>query len=111
MVSPKLAETRVGGVHPRSVDSDVGYFLIIVLGLPLLLLLLTGPGMWSEKWGWRVMDRLERSRKRLFRRRRRPRAAASRDPAGDLLRRPPDLPPRGRPPALRPGAPPLPPTQ
>ncbi|HYS79793.1 MAG TPA: hypothetical protein VEM76_03735 [Anaeromyxobacteraceae bacterium] len=23
-----------------------------VLGLTLLTLLLTGPGMWSEKWGW-----------------------------------------------------------
>jgi len=51
---------------------EVGYFLIIVLVLPLLLLLLTGPGIWSEKWGWRVMDRLERSWKRLFRRKRRP---------------------------------------
>ncbi len=72
MVSPKLAETRVGGVHPRSVDSDVGYFLIIVLGLPLLLLLLTGPGMWSEKWGWRTMEKLERVWKRLVHRRRTP---------------------------------------
>jgi hypothetical protein len=24
-----------------------------VLGLTVLTLLLTGPGMWSEKWGWR----------------------------------------------------------
>jgi hypothetical protein len=23
-----------------------------VIGLTLLTLLLTGPGMWSEKWGW-----------------------------------------------------------
>jgi hypothetical protein len=23
-----------------------------VLGLTILTLLLTGPGMWSEKWGW-----------------------------------------------------------
>ena len=56
----------------RAVTSEVAYFLIIVLGLPLLFLLLTGPGMWSEKWGWRVMDRLERSWNRLFRRKRGP---------------------------------------
>ena len=49
-------------------DSEVGYFLIIVLGLPLLLLLLTGPGMWSEKWGWKTMGKLEERWKRLFRR-------------------------------------------
>jgi len=55
-----------------AVTSEVAYFLIIVLGLPLLFLLLTGPGMWSEKWGWRVMDRLERSWNRLFRRKRGP---------------------------------------
>jgi hypothetical protein len=54
------------------VTSEVAYFLIVVLGLPLLFLLLTGPGMWSEKWGWRVMDRLERSWNRLFRRKRGP---------------------------------------
>ena len=58
--------------HPTPVTSEVAYFLIIVVGLPLLFLLLTGPGMWSEKWGWRVMDRLERSWKRLFRRKRAP---------------------------------------
>jgi hypothetical protein len=52
------------------VDSEVFYFLIIVLGLPFLFLLLTGPGMWSETWGWRFMDRLERSWNRLFRRKR-----------------------------------------
>ena len=56
----------------RAVTPEVAYFLIIVLGLPLLFLLLTGPGMWSEKWGWRVMDRLERSWNRLFRRKRGP---------------------------------------
>ena len=50
-------------------DSDVWYFLIIVLGLPLLLLLLTGPGMWSEKWGWKTLDKLEQLWNRLIRRR------------------------------------------
>jgi hypothetical protein len=54
------------------VTPEVGYFLIVVLGLPLLFLILTGPGMWSEKWGWRIMDRLERSWKRLFGRKRAP---------------------------------------
>jgi len=54
----------------RAVDSEVAYFLIIVLGLPLLFLLLTGPGMWSETWGWRFIERLERSWNRLFRRKR-----------------------------------------
>ncbi len=28
------------------------WILGIVVGLTLLTLLLTGPGMWSEKWGW-----------------------------------------------------------
>jgi hypothetical protein len=41
-------------------DGEIVYFLLIVLGLPLLLLLLTGPGMWSEKWGWGALDRIER---------------------------------------------------
>ena len=26
--------------------------LLAVLGLTVLTLLLTGPGMWSDKWGW-----------------------------------------------------------
>ena len=62
--------------HSISVDSELGYFLIIVFGLPILLLLFTGPGMWSEKWGWRALDRIER----LFRRR-------SGKPARNLLDR------------------------
>jgi hypothetical protein len=41
------------------VDTDTGYFLMIVFGLPVLLMLLTGPAMWSEKWGWGALDRLE----------------------------------------------------
>jgi hypothetical protein len=49
--------------------SEVWYFLILVVGLPLLLLLLTGPGMWSEKWGWRALEKLEQSWRRLTRRR------------------------------------------
>jgi hypothetical protein len=50
------------------VDSEIGYFLVIVFGLPLLLLFLTGPGMWSEKWGWRMLERLERVWHRTIRR-------------------------------------------
>ncbi len=41
-------------------DTETGYFLIIVFGLPVLLMLLTGPAMWSEKWGWGALDRIER---------------------------------------------------
>jgi hypothetical protein len=51
------------------VDPEIGYFLVIVFGLPLLLLLLTGPGMWSERWGWRTVQRLERFWYRLIGRR------------------------------------------
>jgi len=53
-------------------DPEVWYFLVIVIGLPLLLLLLTGPGMWSEKWGWKALDKLEKLWRRLTRRRRAP---------------------------------------
>jgi FtsZ-interacting cell division protein ZipA len=27
--------------------------ILVILGLVALTLLLTGPGLWSEKWGWR----------------------------------------------------------
>jgi len=37
---------------------------IFIIGLPLLVLLLMGPGMWSENWGWGMLDRFAR----LFRR-------------------------------------------
>jgi hypothetical protein len=63
-----MGESRPMCVHRTAVDSDISYFLIIVLGLPLLLLLLTGPGMWSEKWGWRTLDKLEGLWRRLTRR-------------------------------------------
>ena len=45
---------------------------------PILLLLLTGPGMWSEKWGWGALDRVESWFRRGSGRR-------SRQPARDLL--------------------------
>ena len=35
-------------------------FILIVLVLPVLALLVTGPGMWSEQWGWRVLEAIER---------------------------------------------------
>ncbi|HEX8910157.1 MAG TPA: hypothetical protein VF805_13225 [Anaeromyxobacteraceae bacterium] len=30
--------------------------LLVILGLVGLTLLLTGPGLWSEKWGWRWFE-------------------------------------------------------
>jgi hypothetical protein len=63
-----MAKSRPVCVHRTAVDPEISYFLIIVLGLPLLLLLLTGPGMWSEKWGWRTLDKLEGLWRRLTRR-------------------------------------------
>ena len=30
-----------------------GEIVLFVVGLTVLALVLTGPGMWSEKWGWR----------------------------------------------------------
>ena len=38
-------------------ESTDWYF---ILGLALLVLLLLGPGMWSENWGWGLLDRLDR---------------------------------------------------
>jgi hypothetical protein len=35
-----------------SVEMIVGVVVLTLLGL-----LLTGPGMWSEKWGWKFMRR------------------------------------------------------
>lgn len=37
-----------------------GSWLAIVIGLTLLCVLLTGPGMWSEKWGWGWFSRAEK---------------------------------------------------
>jgi hypothetical protein len=33
---------------------------IFIIGLPVLVLLLLGPGMWSENWGWETLDRVAR---------------------------------------------------
>jgi hypothetical protein len=41
--------------HPM--DSTDWYFLF---GLAILALLLMGPGMWSENWGWGALDRVAR---------------------------------------------------
>lgn len=30
--------------------------VLVILGLVALTLLLTGPGLWSEKWGWRWFE-------------------------------------------------------
>lgn len=35
--------------------------VLVILGLVALTLLLTGPGLWSEKWGWRWFE--ERKKK------------------------------------------------
>ena len=36
--------------------------ILVVLGIVALTLLLTGPGLWSEKWGWRWFDAARRKR-------------------------------------------------
>ena len=33
------------------------------LGLTLLALLTTGPGMWSDSWGWAALERRGRRRR------------------------------------------------
>jgi hypothetical protein len=33
-------------------DDMTLWTIFVVVGMTLLTLLLTGPGMWSEKWGW-----------------------------------------------------------
>jgi hypothetical protein len=43
----------------------MGLDLEIVLGIVVLTVLgvlLTGPGMWSEKWGWSALRRSKRAR-------------------------------------------------
>ena len=37
--------------------------LALIFGLVVGMMLLTGPGMWSEKWGWGWVKRLSRRRK------------------------------------------------
>ena len=31
--------------------------VLMPIGLTALAILLTGPGMWSEKWGWSLLER------------------------------------------------------
>ena len=40
-----------------------GETILLVLGLVAVMLLLTGPGLWSEKWGW-SFGKLFRRKKR-----------------------------------------------
>jgi hypothetical protein len=47
-----------------TVEMVVGVVLLTLLGL-----LLTGPGMWSEKWGWRWLSGRRRADERHERRR------------------------------------------
>jgi len=37
--------------------------LVYVVVLVIVAVLFTGPGMWSEKWGWKLLDRFKRRRK------------------------------------------------
>ena len=41
------------------VDIDV-WTVALVVGLTALTILLTGPGLWSEKWGWRWLEKRKR---------------------------------------------------
>jgi hypothetical protein len=38
-------------------------YVWLTLGLVAAVLLLTGPGLWSSKWGWTLLERLDRKRK------------------------------------------------
>ena len=38
-------------------------YIWFTLGIVALTLLLTGPGLWSEKWGWSLLKRFNRKRK------------------------------------------------
>jgi hypothetical protein len=56
----------------------MGLDIEIVIGIVVLTalgVLLTGPGMWSEKWGWSALRRSKRARG--------PRAGAAAPPRGD----------------------------
>jgi hypothetical protein len=39
----------------RPVESSDWYYIV---GLALLALVLLGPGMWSQNWGWGTLDRV-----------------------------------------------------
>jgi hypothetical protein len=53
----QLAATLHFQVADHPMDRTDWYFLF---GLAILALLLMGPGMWSEKWGWGALDRVAR---------------------------------------------------
>jgi hypothetical protein len=53
-------ESRRPGVHLRGTETD---YLWFTLALVALTLLMTGPGLWSEKWGWTLLKRLSRKGK------------------------------------------------
>ncbi len=38
-------------------DTTTLWMIVVVVGGTALTLLLTGPGLWSEKWGWGWFDR------------------------------------------------------
>lgn len=37
--------------------------VMVVVGLTALTVLLTGPGLWSEKWGWKWLERRPRPKR------------------------------------------------
>lgn len=44
---------------------DLEWRLVVpLIGLLVLVLLLTGPGLWSDKWGWWWMKDDRKSRRR-----------------------------------------------
>ena len=36
--------------------------ILVVVGGTLLTILLTGPGLWSEKWGWGWLERKKKGK-------------------------------------------------
>jgi hypothetical protein len=43
---------------------DLTWTLVFVVGLTTLTVLLTGPGLWSERWGWRWFEKRARPDRR-----------------------------------------------
>lgn len=42
------------------IDSEMIWLTLLLVGATLVL---TGPGLWSEKWGWGFLKRLGRKRR------------------------------------------------
>ena len=48
---------RASRHYTFSVEIDP-YWLLAIVVLVALTVLLTGPGLWSEKWGWKLFERV-----------------------------------------------------